>query len=124
MYAVVKPGQVWESRDSRDYFKGPRKDSPSNPRQVRVVQVLTQHVVVQNVVTGRETTIKLAVFASRRMRGGFRKVEEAPPKYEYRIVGPAAYVCFRLSRAMIESGYRVQRRDPESSDTWEDLDNG
>lgn len=87
-----------------------------------MVQVLTQHVVVQNVVSGRITTIKLAVFASRRSRGGFRKVEDAPPQYEYRIVGPVGNICFRLSRTMRQTGWGLQRRGPESDAVWEDLD--
>lgn len=116
---VVKPGEVWESRDTRDFFKGP---DGFGSRQVRVVQVLSRHVVVKNTVTGKETTIQLAVFASRRMRGGFRKVADAPPKHEYRIVGPAGNVSFRLSRSMRLAGWGLQRRGPED-DAWEDVPN-
>lgn len=117
---VVKPGQTWESRDTRDYLRGPNGSS----RQVVVQEVLTRHVVVRNVVTGRVTTIKTVIFASRRSRGGFRMVKEAPSEYQYRIVGPSSFICFKLSRAMKDAGYRLQRKGPVDGEDWEDVIDG
>lgn len=112
MNPVVKPGEVWESRDTRDLQRGPS----GSPRRVRVIRVHDGMVHMVNVMTGRQTHAQLAVFASRQMRGGFRKVQEAPATYRYRVID-AEGVLFE-----VPEGTRLQRRGPLSSDKWENVD--
>jgi hypothetical protein len=65
---VVQPGDIWESRDSRDLGKGPRDLNTGRalPRRVRVIRVQHGRVLYENVVTGRPGNTSLQVFGSRR----------------------------------------------------------
>lgn len=117
---VVRRGEIWESRDSRDIGKGPWDPAAGRalPRQVRVVRVQYGRVLYENVVTRRMGSVDLVRFASRRARGGYRKVWT--PDYEYRVTSPAVPTRPRLSRAMREAGYVIERRPQGMTDRpWE-----
>lgn len=61
----VAAGQLWESRDER----------VKPARQLRVIDVGDEHAVMENIETGRRTTVQLRLFKPNTKRG-FRLVVE------------------------------------------------
>ena len=120
---VVRPGEIWESRDIRGatYQYDLQGKRCIKRRRVRVVQVWPDRVHVINVLSGRQAHIQLKIFASQRARGGYRKVAEAPSHWEYRVVTRDGMVVFALDRAAQAQGWHLERRGPLSSSTWEDV---
>lgn len=65
----VEKGQVWASLDPRDLVDG-------QPRQVRVVLVGAEKVLVENLLTGKRSSIALQRFV-RNTKSGYMRVIQA-----------------------------------------------
>lgn len=70
----VELDQVWESMDPRDKLEG-------QPRQVRVVALSVDKVLVENLRNGKRTSINMKRFSGRSTKGFKRVLPLEPPAF-------------------------------------------
>ena len=70
----VEHDQVWESLDPRDVIEG-------QPRQVRVVALSADRVLVENLRNGKRTTIAIKRFTGKSSKGLKLVIPREPPSF-------------------------------------------